>query len=92
MQRRFLLDVVVSQDAAILQLLAVEGEALFVRGGALLVLDLLLDGVDRVRRLGLHASKFARGKLDVHLQRLGVEGVRYYIGIIELDLLMLLIS
>jgi hypothetical protein len=41
-QRRLLLDVVVAQRAAILELLARKDEALLVRGDALLVLDLLL--------------------------------------------------
>ena len=52
-KRRLLLDVVVSQGAAVLQLLAREDEALLVRGDALLVLDLGLDIVDGVRRLDL---------------------------------------
>ena len=42
MQRGLLLDVVVAQCAAVLQLLAREDQALLVRGDALLVLDLLL--------------------------------------------------
>jgi hypothetical protein len=51
-QRALLLDVVVGQRAAVLELLAGEDEALLVRGDALLVLDLGLDVVNRVR--GLH--------------------------------------
>uniref|UniRef100_J3MGX3 Uncharacterized protein n=1 Tax=Oryza brachyantha TaxID=4533 RepID=J3MGX3_ORYBR len=50
---RFLLDVVVSQGAAILKLLASEDETLLVRRDALLVLDLGLHVVDRVRGLDL---------------------------------------
>jgi hypothetical protein len=42
-QSRLLLDVVVGQSAAILELLAGEDQALLVRGNALLVLDLALD-------------------------------------------------
>jgi hypothetical protein len=47
-QRALLLDVVVGEGAAVLQLLAREDEALLVGGDALLVLDLSLDGVDGV--------------------------------------------
>merc|ERR1719167_400137 len=47
-----LLDVVVGQSPAILQLLASEDQPLLVRGDSLLVLDLGLDILDRVR--GLH--------------------------------------
>jgi hypothetical protein len=42
-QSRLLLDVVVGQSAAVLELLAGEDQALLVRGNALLVLDLALD-------------------------------------------------
>jgi hypothetical protein len=42
---RLLLDVVVGQSAAILELLAGEDEALLVRRNALLILDLGLDVV-----------------------------------------------
>jgi hypothetical protein len=42
-QRRLLLDVVVGQGAAILELLAREDQALLVWGNALLVLDLGFD-------------------------------------------------
>ena len=48
-----LLDVVVRESAAILELLASEDQALLVRGDALLVLDLGLDVVDGVGRLDL---------------------------------------
>ena len=48
MQRALLLDVVVGESAAVLQLLARKDEALLVGGDALLVLDLGLDGVDGV--------------------------------------------
>ena len=43
MQRRLLLDVVVGERAAVLELLAREDQALLVRGNAFLVLDLGLD-------------------------------------------------
>jgi hypothetical protein len=52
-QGRLLLDVVVREGAAVLELLAREDQALLVGGGAILVLDLGLDVVDAVRRLHL---------------------------------------
>jgi len=48
-----LLDVVVLEGAAILELLACEDEALLVRWDPLLVLDLGLDGIDCVGALDL---------------------------------------
>ena len=59
-QRGLLLDVVVSQGSAILQLLAGEDEALLIRGDALLVLDLLLNALDGVRRLHLEGDGLTR--------------------------------
>ena len=53
MEGRLLLDVVVREGAAVLELLAGKDEALLVGRDALLVLDLGLDVVDRVRRLDL---------------------------------------
>ena len=52
MESRLLLDVVVREGAAVLELLASEDKTLLVRGDALLVLDLLLHSLDGVR--GLH--------------------------------------
>ena len=54
-----LLDVVVGEGAAVLELLAGEDEALLVGGDALLVLDLRLDVVDRVRGLNLQGDGLA---------------------------------
>ena len=48
MERRLLLDVVVRQRAAVLELLAGEDQALLVGRDALFVLDLGLDVLDRV--------------------------------------------
>ena len=59
MERRLLLDVVVGQGAAVLELLAGKDEPLLVRRDALLVLDLGLDVVDRVRRLDLERDRLA---------------------------------
>jgi hypothetical protein len=68
-QRRLLLDVVVGQRAAVLQLLACEDQPLLRRGDPLLVLDLLLHVVDRVRRLDVQRDGLARQRLhkDLHL-------------------------
>jgi len=67
-----LLDVVVRESAAILQLLASEDEPLLVRGNALLVLDLGLDIVDGVRRLYLEGDGLTGEGLneDLHLQKI----------------------
>jgi len=54
-----LLDVVVLQRAAILQLLAREDEALLVRRDALLVLDLRLHCLNRVGALHLEGDGLA---------------------------------
>ena len=54
-----LLDVVVREGAAILELLAREDQALLVGGDALLVLDLGLDVVDGVGRLNLEGDGLA---------------------------------
>jgi len=66
-ERGLLLDVVVRQGAAVLQLLAGEDETLLVRGDALLVLDLGLDVLNRVRRLDLEGHRLAREGLDEDL-------------------------
>ena len=54
-----LLNVVVSQGAAILKLLASEDQALLVWGNPLLVLNLGLDILDGVRRLHLQGDGLA---------------------------------
>merc|ERR1712230_151881 len=66
-ERRLLLDVVVRKRAAVLELLAREDEALLIRRDALLVLDLLLHVVDRVRRLDVKRDGLAREGLDEDL-------------------------
>jgi len=68
MEGRFLLDVVVGQGAAVLELLAGEDQALLVRGDALLVLNLLLDIVNRVRGLDLKGDGLASERLHEDLQ------------------------
>ena len=67
MERRLLLDVVVREGAAVLELLAGEDQALLVGRDALLVLDLGLDIVDGVRRLHLQGDCLARQGLDENL-------------------------
>ena len=59
MQSGLLLDVVVGQGSAILELLAGEDQALLVWRNALLVLDLCLNVVDGVRGLHLQGDGLA---------------------------------
>jgi hypothetical protein len=71
-QGGLLLDVVVSQGAALLQLLAGEDQALLIRGDALLVLDLGLHVLNRVRGLDLEGDGLAGKGLDEDLHSLSV--------------------
>merc|ERR1711871_954975 len=66
-QRALLLDVVVRQRAPVLKLLPGENEALLVRRNPLLVLDLALHVVDRVRRLDVQRDGLPRQRLDENL-------------------------
>ena len=79
-----LLDVVIGESAAILELLAGEDQALLVRWNSLLVLDLGLDIVDGVGRLNLEGDGLTREGLNKDLhdcllrsksQRRGLEGL-----------------
>ena len=63
-ESRLLLDVVIAQSAAVLELLASKDEALLVGRDALAVLNLLLDILNRVGRL--------------HIQRDGLACERFY--------------
>mmetsp|Transcript_10756 Transcript_10756/g.21237 ORF Transcript_10756/g.21237 Transcript_10756/m.21237 type:complete len:260 (+) Transcript_10756:132-911(+) len=75
------LDVVICKGAAILKLLSRKNQALLIRGDSFLILNLLLHGVDGVRRINIECDSFSReglnedlhrhGKLHCHLQ-LGV--------------------
>ena len=67
-ERGLLLDVVVTQRAAVLELLASEDEALLIGGDTLLILDLGLDVVDGVRRLYIEGDRLAGQGLheDLH--------------------------
>ncbi len=67
MKGRLLLDIVVSQGASVLELLAGEDEALLVRGDALLVLNLRLLIVDCIRRLDLKRNGLSGQGLDKNL-------------------------
>ena len=62
------LNVIVSKSTAILKLLASKDEALLVRRDALLVLDLLLDIVNRIARLNLKGDGLTSKSLykDLH--------------------------
>ena len=62
-----LLDVVIRKSAAVLELLASENETLLVRRDALLILDLRLHVVDRVRGLDLERDRLAGEGLDEDL-------------------------
>ena len=59
MQGGLLLDIVIAQGAAILELLASEDETLLIRRNAFLVLDLALDIVDRIAGLNLKSYGLA---------------------------------
>ena|ERR1700722_1236839 len=67
MKSRFLLDIVVRQRAAVLQLLASKDESLLVGWNALLVLNLRLDVINGVRGLHLQGDGLARQCLDEDL-------------------------
>ena len=64
-----LLDVVIAQGAAILELLSGEDKALLVWGNALLVLDLALHVVDGVRGLNLEGDGLAGDCDGVSMRR-----------------------
>merc|ERR1712159_737556 len=62
-----LLDVVVSQGAAVFELLTREDQTLLIRRDAFLVLNLRLDVVNRVRGLDFKRDGLARERLDENL-------------------------
>ena len=59
MESGLLLDVVVGQSTAVLQLLSSENETLLIRGNAFLVLNLGLDVVDGIARLDFKGDGLA---------------------------------
>ena len=68
MKSGLLLDIVVGQCAAVLQLLAGENQALLIRWDALLVLDLGLDVVNGVAGFDFERNRLAGQRLheDLH--------------------------
>ncbi len=64
-----LLEIIVGEQAAVLQLLAREDEALMLGGDALLVLDQDLDAFDVVRSLDFEDDGIAEKLLDDNLHR-----------------------
>ena len=67
MEGGFLLDVVVRESSSIFELLSGENQTLLIRGNSLLVLNLRLDVVDRIRRLDLESDGLAGQGLDENL-------------------------
>ena len=71
-QRRLLLNVVVGERAAVLELLARKDQALLVGRDALLVLDLCFHVLDGVGRLDVQRDRLARERLHEDLHRVCV--------------------
>merc|ERR1712137_938293 len=69
MERRLLLDVVVGQSTAILQLLTGENQTLLVRRDAFLVLDLGLHVLNRVARVHIKGDGLTSQRLHEDLHR-----------------------
>jgi len=67
MESALLLDVVIREGAAVLELLAGKDEALLIRRDTLLVLNLRLDIVDRIRRFNLKGDRLPGQRLDKDL-------------------------
>ena len=67
MERRLLLDIVVTQRLTILELLARKDQTLLIRRNALLVLNLLLHVLDAVARLNIQRNRLACERLDKDL-------------------------
>merc|ERR1711971_1181650 len=67
-ERGFLLDVVITESTAVLQLLACKDKTLLIRGDALLILDLSLHIVNGVGWLHIQGDGFSRQSLhkDLH--------------------------
>jgi hypothetical protein len=68
LQRASLTDAVVREGAAVLQLLARVREVLIVKDLAALAAELVFDGADDVRRLGLHRQSVACDGSDEKLK------------------------
>ena len=74
MERGLLLDVVVRESAAVLELLAREDQTLLVWRNAFLVLDLGLDVIDGIGGLHVESDGLASKSLDedLHIKELWV--------------------
>jgi hypothetical protein len=70
MERRLLLHIIVGQRPFILQLLASENQTLLVRRNTLLVLNLLLDVLNRVTALHIQGNCLASQRLHKNLHLL----------------------
>ena len=71
MERRVLLDIVVTQSSTVLELFPAENEALLIRRDAFLVLNLRLDRLDRIGRLNVQRNGLARESFHKDLRHLG---------------------
>ena len=69
MKGTLLLDGVVSQGAAVLELLPGKDQPLLIRWDALLVLDTALDRSDRIAGLRLEGDVLSSERLDKNLHR-----------------------
>ena len=67
MKGRLLLDVVVAEGAAVLELLAGEDETLLIGRNALFVLNFAFHSLDGIRRLDFKRNGLARQGLDEDL-------------------------
>ncbi len=67
MEGALLLDVVVTQSATILELLASEDQTLLIRRDSFLILDLLLHSLDGIRSFDLEGDSLASEGLDENL-------------------------
>jgi len=80
MERRLLLDVVVGEGAAVLELLTSENETLLVGRNTLLVLDLCFHVLDGVGALDIQGNGFTRKCLheDLHFEEFDFVYVSFY--------------
>jgi len=67
MQSGFLLNVIITQSSAVLELFSGENQALLIRWNSLFILNLALDIVDRVARLDLERDGLSGQSLDEDL-------------------------
>lgn len=77
----YLLDVVVAESSAVLELLSGEDQSLLVRWDAFLILDLGLDIVDGVGRLHLEGDSLAREGLDEAIRKPQVSSTSFLLSV-----------